>query len=577
MIIHKGISASPGIAIAKAFIVKEDEIPVEKRSIAKSKIPMEVKRFKQALKKTHQTLDSIERKVLTTLGKKHARLVETHKLILQDPLLTQEVALRIASQGINAEYALSKTIERIKKHFEKIDDEFFRERHHDLIDVAKRLMQQLIQKERKGFLETKNPLIIVAHNLLPSDTLHLKERKVLAFCTDVGGQTSHTALLAKSMEIPAVVGLSDITKQVKNGDTLIVDGSAGIVIISPNAQALEKYRRAIAEDLKKEKSLEKVKNLTTITLDGKRTELMVNMDLRENIAELSNSTADGAGLLRTDYLSLNKLHPPSEKEHFDFYKPIVKAFAPHPVIIRLADLGGDKLSQFGLTGREREPNPFMGLRGIRLFLRYPQLMKSQLRAIIRASVYGNVRIMVPMVSIADEIKEVKKFMAACRNELIGEGFSNKIKIKLGIMVEVPSAIVMLDAMLGLVDFISIGTNDLIQYLMAVDRINQDVANIYQANHPAVLRMIRLAVEAAHKKGKPVSLCGEMASETNSIPLLLGMGIDNLSVTQKRFLNVRHLIRSLSFADCAELTRKALNMPGAKEVNSLVSSHLNENP
>ncbi|HUT86439.1 MAG TPA: phosphoenolpyruvate-utilizing N-terminal domain-containing protein, partial [Elusimicrobiales bacterium] len=304
MIIHKGITASPGISIGEVFLLQEDNIPVEKKIIAKSKVNQEVKRFKNALKQTHLTLDNVEKKVLATLGKKHARLVETHKLILQDPLLTQEVALRIASQQISAEYALFETVERIKKHFEKIDDEFFRERHHDLIDVAKRLMQHLSKKSRTNLPEAKNPVIVAAHNLLPSDTLRLKEHKVLAFCTDIGGHTSHTALLAKSMEIPAVVGLSDITKQVKNGDTLIVDGNAGIVIISPNAQALEKYRRIIAEELKKEKSLESVKNLSTITLDGKKIELMVNLDLRENITDLKNLHIDGVGLLRTEYLYL---------------------------------------------------------------------------------------------------------------------------------------------------------------------------------------------------------------------------------------------------------------------------------
>lgn len=576
MIIHKAISASPGISIGKVYILKEDEIDFKKRTIPRSKIPHEVKRFKDALKRTNHTLDTIEKRVLMMLGKKHARLVETHKLILQDPLLTQEVALRITSEKINAEYALAKTIERIKKHFEKIEDEFFRERHHDLIDVAKRLMQHLVKKERKNLAGIKEPVIVVAHNLLPSDTLHLKEKKVLAFCTDIGGQTSHSALLAKSMEIPAVVGLSDITKQVKNGDTLIVDGNSGIVIVSPNAHALEKYRKAIGEELKKEKSLESYRNLTTVTSDGKKIELMVNLDLRENIAGLKNLNSDGVGLLRTEYLYLNRLNPPGEKEHFEFYKSIAKASAPNPVIIRLADLGGDKIAEMGLASRESELNPFMGLRGIRLFLRYPKLIKTQIRAILKASLHGNVKIMIPMVSMADEVKKVRDIITECHNELEKEGFPDKIDVELGIMVEVPSAVVILDSILGYIDFISIGTNDLTQYLLAVDRINQDVANIYQSNHPAVLRMIRLAVEASHKKGKSASLCGEMASEMSSVPLLIGLGIDNLSVTQKKLLKVRRLIRSLSFSSCVELAQTALTMSSEEEVENLVTAHLNEN-
>lgn len=577
MIIHKGISASPGIAIGKIHVLKEDEVDFKKISIPKSKVNLEVKRFKDALKRTHQTLDNIENKVLATLGKKHARLVETHKLILQDPLLTQEVALRIASERINAEYALSKTIERIKKHFDKIDDEFFRERHHDLIDVAKRLMQHLTKKERKVLSKIKEPLIIAAHNLLPSDALHLKEKKVLAFCTDIGGQTSHTALLAKSMEIPAVVGLSHITRQVKDGDTLIVDGNSGIVVISPTVQALEKYRKLITEEVRKEKFLETVRNLPTITRDGKKIELMVNLDLRENISALKNLKIDGVGLLRTEYLYLNKTRPPSEREHLNYYKSIIKSCQSAPVTIRLADLGGDKISKLGLAAYQSESNPFMGLRGIRLFLRYPELIKTQIRAILRASSYGNVKIMIPMVSVADEVKEVRKFMLQCQNELKGEEcFEGKTSVELGIMVEVPSAVVVLDSMLGLVDFISIGTNDLIQYLLAVDRINQDVANIYQSNHPAVLRMIRLAVEAAHKKGKPVSLCGEMASETTSVPLLVGLGIDNLSVTQKKLLQVRSLIRSIDFSECSALSQTALNLSNETEVENLVTDYLAKN-
>ncbi len=577
MIIIKGVPASSGIAIGRAYVHEDDDLVVEKRAMAKTKLKDEVKRFRDALRMTNSDLDATEEKVLSMLGRQHAKLIEAHRLILKDPLITQEVPSRIMREEINAEYALSQTLEQANKNFEKIDDEFFRERRHDLFDVGKRLIRHLVKNTRKALSDIKEPVILVAHNLYPSDTIHLRESEVLGFCTDIGGRTSHTALLAQSMEIPAVVGLSDVTRQIKNGDVVIIDGDRGLVVINPGTDALDKYQKLKRKEKQDEKNFERVRDLPSVTRDGRKVSVMLNLDPREDVKPHVQLKPDGVGLIRTESIYMNRAVTPSEDEHFEIYKGLAAAFDGKSVTIRLADIGGDKLAALGIGDMDTEANPFMGLRGIRLFLKHTDLLKIQLRAVLRSAQSKNVKVMIPMITNIDEVKQVRVIIDEIYDEFIKSGNPLIVRPQLGIMVEVPSAAITIDGILGIIDFVSIGTNDLIQYLLAVDRINQHVAEMYDSYSPAVIRIINLVVQSAHKKGKDVSVCGEMASDAITAALLVGLGVDTLSVPPRRYYKIKHMVRGLSFAKCSNLAQQALVMSSGNEVRELMYKALDENP
>lgn len=577
MIIIKGVPASSGIAIGRAYVHEDDDLVVEKRAVAKTKLKDEVKRFRDALRMTNSDLDATEEKVLSMLGRQHAKLIEAHRLILKDPLITQEVPARIMREEINAEYALSQTLEQANKNFEKIDDEFFRERRHDLFDVGKRLIRHLVKNTRKSLADIKEPVILIAHNLYPSDTIHLRESEVLGFCTDIGGRTSHTALLAQSMEIPAVVGLSDVTRQIKNGDVVIIDGDRGLVVINPGTDALDKYQKLKRKEKQDEKNFERVRDLPSVTRDGRKVSVMLNLDPREDVKPHIQLRPDGVGLIRTESIYMNRAVTPSEDEHYEIYKGLSAAFDGKSVTIRLADIGGDKLAALGIGDMDTEANPFMGLRGIRLFLKHTDLLKIQLRGLLRAAQGKNVRVMIPMITHIDEVKQVRAIIDEIYAEFTRNGNPLIFRPQLGIMVEVPSAAITIDGILGIIDFVSIGTNDLIQYLLAVDRVNQHVAEMYDAYSPAVIRIINLVVQSAHKKGKEVSVCGEMASDAVTAALLVGLGVDTLSVPPRRYYKIKHMVRGLSFAKCSNLAQQALVMASGSEVRELMYKALDENP
>ncbi|MDD4004244.1 MAG: phosphoenolpyruvate--protein phosphotransferase [Elusimicrobiaceae bacterium] len=575
MIIIKGVPASSGIAIGRAYVHEDDELVVEKRAVARVNLKDEVKRFRDALRMTNSDLDAAEKKVLSMLGRQHAKLIDAHRLILKDPLITQEVPARILREEINAEYALSQTLEQANRNFEKIDDEFFRERRHDLFDVGKRLIRHLVKHTRKSLSDIKDPVVLVAHNLYPSDTIHLRESEVLGFCTDIGGKTSHTALLAQSMEIPAVVGLSDVTRQIKNGDIVIIDGDRGLVLINPGPEALDKYQKLKRKEKQDEKNFERVRELPSITRDGRKVSVMLNLDPREDIRPHVLLKPDGVGLIRTESIYMNRTVTPSEQEHFEIYTLLAGAFAGKPVTIRLADIGGDKLAALGIGDLDKEANPFMGLRGIRLFLKHSDLLKLQLRAVLRAAQSKNIKIMIPMVTTISEVRHVRRVIDEIYAEFIKAGEPLMHKPQLGIMVEVPSAAITIDGILPEIDFVSIGTNDLIQYLLAVDRVNQHVAEMYDSYNPAVIRIIHLIVQSAHKKGKEVSVCGEMASDTVTAALLVGLGVDTLSVPPRRYYKIKHMVRGLSFAKCSSMAQQALLMASGEDVRELIYKALDE--
>lgn len=574
MLIKKGIAASLGIAIGKVHIVKEENILIEQKDIPKEKLKTEIKRFKDALEKTKLDLDAIRSKVLNVLGKQHAKLIDAHHLILQDPLITKEVPKLIASKGVNAEFALSEVLDKAEEEFEKIDDEFFHERKHDLFDVGKKILSNLVNREKVTLKDLKEPVIIVAHNLYPSDTLHIREsNKVLGFCMDLGSKSSHTAIFAQSMGIPAVVGLSDISRQITSGDTIIVDGEQGMVIIAPTAEIIEKYKQRKEELHKQEHFFLRLKGLPATTRDGHKISLMCNVDSAEDAAELAAIKSEGVGLFRTEFLYMNREAVPTEEEQVRSYSAVAKAVPHLPVTIRTADIGGDRATQLGIKGLKDERNPFMGFRGIRLFIKYPELLKTQLRAIYKSNAGGNIKIMIPMLSSLDELCTVKKIAQDVRTELTEEGYSIKGNPEFGVMIEIPAAAIILDSLLSEIDFVSIGTNDLVQYTLAVDRINQYVSELYEPFHPAVLRLINLVVQTAHKKGKPVSVCGEMASDPYAIPVLVGLGVDILSVPIKMQLRSKYAVRSMNFEKFSALAQHLLGLSTAAEIRRIIEEEV----
>jgi phosphotransferase system enzyme I (PtsI) len=450
---------------------------------------------------------------------------------------------------VNAEFALSEALEAVNQQFEKMEDEFFRERRHDLFDVGKRLLSHLLKQTKKSLSDIDFNCVLIARNLLPSDTLGLHETKIQGFATDLGGKTSHTAILAQSLEIPAVVGLSDISRRVKTGDHIILDGDQGMVIINPGPETIAKYQRAQQKSIQDERALEPLRSQPAVTLDGKAFKLQ----------------ADGIGLFRTEYLFLNRQVPPAEEEQAKAYQAIVKAMEPKTVVIRTADIGGDRLSQLGIEGPKSETNPFMGLRGVRLFLRHTDLFKTQLRAILRSSLKGKVKILIPMVSSIGEVHGVRRLLAQAQAELQAEGVDVSGKAELGIMVEIPSAALMIEQFLPLIDFVSIGTNDLIQYTLAVDRINEHVTHLYDPFHPAVIRLLEHVVKTCHKKDKPVSVCGEMTSDPHAVPLLVGLGVDSLSVSPRMHLRIKQAVRGLRYSAMQKLVQQALTSSDSEQI------------
>jgi phosphoenolpyruvate-protein phosphotransferase (PTS system enzyme I) len=569
VVVIKGIAASPGIAIGRAYVVEDEDIVVERVEIPRDKIREEVRRFKQAQKATHRDLDAAEQKVLKVLGKQHARLIDAHRLILKDSLITQDVPKRILDEGVNAEFALSEALEAVNRQFEKMEDEFFRERRHDLFDVGKRLLMHLLKQQKRQLSDIDEECVLISRNLLPSDTLGLKDTKILGFATDLGGKTSHTAILAQSLEIPAVVGLSDVSRRVRTGDMIILDGEQGLVIINPGPETVVKYEKVRRAAQAEEKSLESLKGLPTVTLDGRAFRLEANLDSPEELKAVVALEPDGVGLFRTEYLFLNRGEAPSEEEQLKAYAGAVKALADREVVIRTADIGGDRLSMLGIEGPKSETNPFMGLRGVRLFLRHLDLFKTQLRAILRASLKGKVRVMLPMVSSVGEVLAARRLLDQARAELAAEGVEMKEELELGIMIEIPSAAILLDAFLPHVDFISIGTNDLIQYTLAVDRINEAVTHLYDPYHPAVLRLLDSVVRTAHAKGKWVGVCGEMTSDPRAVPLLVGLGVDAMSVSPRMFLRVKQAVRGLRHEAMRRLVHKALSCSESDEIRRLL--------
>ena len=580
MLVLKGLPASPGISIGPAVLLPGEEVSVARQYIGESEVKTELEKIHQAIEKTLAELTECEQKVHAALGAEYANLMNTHKLILQDPILLSSLNQKIEKELLSAQAALFLTLQELVQPFDKIEDPFFKERRNDIFDVGKRLATNLTGDKEHFLASINKSSLLVAHNLYPSDTINLQANKIIGFCTDVGGKTSHTALLAQSLKIPAVVGLGTASKDVHAGDTLIIDGENGLLVINPVRYTLSNYRK-IQRDIKKTESLLKtINHLPVITQDGHALKLFVNYDPRTDNKDNKKLITDGLGLLRTEFIFMNTAKPPSEEEQYQVYLSVAKRFDMRPVTIRLADLGGDKIPDFTLDELVQDDNPFMGCRGIRLFLKNPDLLYTQLRAIIKTAceVPAQVRIMIPMVSSVEEVRHVRNAFDEVLAEFARQKKHPINKVALGAMIEVPSAALALDGMIGELDFISIGTNDLIQYLVAVDRVNQEVAHMYDPCHPAVARTLNLIIQTAHKRNKEVSICGELASDSKMLPLLLGLNVDALSVTPRMYLRVKNNIRRTNFEHCADLAQAALLMGSSDEIRNLIEqNNEHENP
>ncbi len=564
-IILNGIAASSGVAIGKVFVLEEDEFLITKKEISGAQIKQELSRLKNAMEKTRLELVDNQKELNKMLGENYAKIADAHLLILNDPMIKDEIE-KLVNKGVNAEYAIHKVVDNFSKTFDLIDNEYFRERKHDLLDVAKKVMRNLLGKTKKSLTDLEEDCIIVANNLTPSDTVNMKEVMVKGFVTEIGGKTSHTALVAQSLEIPAVVGLKDITHKVKQGMPIIVDGNLGLVILDPSQETVENYKREYEIQISKKKELEKFKDLPAVTTDGREVILGANIENPEEVRAALRHGANAIGLYRSEFLYMSKKTMPTEEEHYKNYSKVAKMMMPYEVIIRTMDLGGDKIARLGLMNIGREANPFMGLRAIRFCLKYPDIFKTQLKGILRASVHGNIKIMYPMISRISEIRQANKILEKAKEELRKEGKPFKEDIEVGVMIEVPSAAVISDIIAKEVDFLSIGTNDLIQYTMAVDRINADVAHLYEPMHPAILRLLKNIIDSAHAAGKNVGMCGEMAGDPLYTVILLGLGLDEFSMSAVQIPKVKKIIRSISKAEAKKLVEQLFTCKNMNEVN-----------
>ena len=566
--ILKGIAASSGVVIGKVFLLEEDEYFIPVKKISKDKIQAEFTRLEKALSATEQEISENKAALSKMLGENYAEIAVAHLLILKDPMIKQEVGTLIES-GVNAEYAIYQTVEKMSKTFDSIEDEYFKERKNDLSDIAKKVITNLLGKKDNKLKNISPGSVIVAKTLTPADTITMKNEMVSAFVTDTGGKTSHTALIAQSLEIPAVVGLKNVSSQVYHGMPIIVDGNKGIIILEPSKKTKLLYQKEYEIQITDRKELEQFKDLTATTTDGKNITLDANIETPDEINSVLANGAAGIGLYRSEFMYMSTKNMPTEEEHFQNYAKIAQRMGTKNVIIRTIDLGGDKLTKLGLMNIGMEENPFMGLRAIRLCLKYPAILKTQLKGILRASVYGNLRIMYPMVSKIEEIRQANVILQQAKQELKKEGKKFNENIKVGAMIEVPSIAIISDIVAKEVDFMSIGTNDLIQYTIAVDRVNEDVASLYEPLHPAVLRLIKTIIDAGHNAGKPVGMCGEMASSIEYTKVLIGLGLDEFSMSSGKIPKLKREIRNISFEKSKLLAEKLLNCASKEDVSEIM--------
>ncbi len=569
----KGIGVSPGVAIGKAFLWGRERLSPPRREISEGEVAGELARFERALARTTEEIIQIRKKIAQEIDGEHAHILDAHLLVLEDVLLIEETMRRVEQEKVNVEYVFSDVLEQLARRFETMDDEYLRERASDVRDIGRRVLRNLLGRKRKDLSDLDKEVIVVAYDLSPSDTALMHKEKVIGFVTDVGGKTSHTAIMARALEIPAIVGLKDISARVNRTDQLIVDGTNGVVIINPDEETLNRYRKEEVEIKVVERKLAELKDLPAETRDGHRVELVANLEIPEEIPSLLAHGAAGIGLYRTEFFYLNRSGLPTEDEHYQAYKSVAEQMSPHSVIIRTLDLGGDKFtSQLEIP---REMNPFMGWRAIRFCLERPDIFKVQLRAILRASTHGNLKVMYPMISGIEELKRANQVLEEVKEELRKKGIPFAEDLEVGVMIETPSAAMTADILAKEVKFFSIGTNDLIQYSLAVDRVNEKIAYLYEPTHPAVLRLIEGVIEAGHREGIWVGICGEMAAEPALVLILLGMGLDEFSMSAVALPEIKKIIRTVTLKEAKKLVKQVLTLSTAEEVEECARKKLLE--
>ena len=557
---YKGIPASEGIAIGKILLMKKEEPVIVRQTIDSNQAENEKNKLSAAIAKSKEQLQKIQ----AAAGDVMKEILDAHLLILEDEELIGMIHLKVDTEQQDIVSATHDAIEFFADMMASMEDEYMKERAADLRDIGYRIVMNLLGKEILSLLALEEPVIIAAHDITPSDTAQMRKDKVLGFLTNIGGKTSHSAIMARTLEIPAILGMGNITDELKNGDLVCFDGEEGVLHVAPDEPTLEKYKKKQQEQLQKKKLLEEYKDKKSLTKDGHPVELASNIGNPKDAENANKNGAEGIGLYRTEFLYMDRENLPSEEEQFEAYKAVLEAMGERGVVIRTLDIGGDKKLPY--LPLPEEMNPFLGYRAVRICLDQKDLFKTQLRALLRASVYGNLKIMYPMISCLEEVRAANAVLEECKKELEREGISYS-KFEVGIMIEIPSAAITADLIAPEVDFFSIGTNDLIQYTCAVDRMNEKIANLYNAFHPAVLRLIRQVIESAHANGIWCGMCGETAGNKYLIPLYLGMGLDEFSMSSGSILRARKQIAELSLVRAREIVAKLWSMKTADEIEA----------
>ncbi|PYL09182.1 MAG: phosphoenolpyruvate--protein phosphotransferase [Verrucomicrobia bacterium] len=560
----EGAGVSPGIAHGKIHVVRDELDEVVRYRIAPSQVADEISRFETALIQTRMQILEMQQRIAESIGTKDAAIFDAHLLVVEDRTLIDEVLRKLETDLCNVEWVFQEVATRYAETLNKIDDPYLRERALDIQDVTKRVVRNLQGKAPKTFLALTEPHILVTHNLTPSDTASMNRANVLGIATDLGSRTSHAAILARSLSIPAVVGLHDITVKLETGQHVLLDGSDGCLIVDPMPETLARYGEIESRRAKVAAQLKELRETTSTTRDGRHIVLSANIELPEDVEAVAANGAEGIGLYRTEFLYLNRTTLPTEDEQCETYRKVAERVWPHPLIIRTFDLGGDKLAP-GTVDIGDELNPFLGWRAIRFCLENLDIFKTQLRAILRVSAVGNVKIMFPMISGLDELRRAIAVLEECKKELRNSKNQMAEKVEVGAMIEIPGAAISAGALASEVDFFSVGTNDLIQYALAVDRVNEKIAHLYQPTHPAVLRLLKMVADAAHAGNIWVGVCGEMAGDVAFVPLLLGLGMDELSTAAILVPRVKRAVQSLAIPECRELVEAALQLNTASEI------------
>jgi phosphoenolpyruvate-protein phosphotransferase (PTS system enzyme I) len=573
MQVKSGIAVSPGVAIGPVMLFGAEGFRIPQRFVSVDAVESEVSRFRKAIDTVTKRIEENERVARERLGDQYAAIFGAHRMMIRDPKLQSDIESLISTKCFSPEFAASRVLHNYAKAFQNLGNPYLAERAADVYDLEKRLLRALLGEKRPELSHLTEPVIILAHNLTPSETANLDQNSVLAFATEVGGRTSHTAILAGALELPAVVGVGKILADVSAGSTVIIDGYRGEVVIDPDEATLAKYRDSRKAHETENERLAELRTFEAKTMDGVRIQVLGNIEFPEEVDHCTGRGADGVGLYRTEFLYLGADHEPTEEDHYDAYCKVVKALDGKPIVIRTLDLGADKIPGNYNEFEDETDNPALGLRSIRLSLRNMPQFKTQLRAILRAAAHGDIRVMFPLVTTLLELRKAKMILGDVIEDLEEEGAEFKRDIPVGMMVEVPAAAMLADHFAKEVDFFSIGTNDLIQYALAVDRSDPYVANLYRAGDPSILRLISNVLEAAKNAGISVTVCGQMSSDPRFIPLLIGMGLRNLSVTPISIPEVKNVIQHFSVQQANDIAEKALTLDVAHDVENYLRGEL----